>query len=252
MKPKERRHLKENELVHTLSAVRAFIEPRKGQLGGLLAVLSLLAAVGLGVVAFRGRTDTRGEALLADAMVAFNARVVPVVQGEKTKPGELPTAATTAATGSFPTEEAKLTVALPKLKAAADAFPDSIAGITARYHFASALAALGKPQDAALAYDDVVKRAGADSLYGRMAALGKADTETRAGQLDAAIVSWKALAGKAKSDLPGDAILMELGKAYQAKGNHDEARKTFNQLVEEYPTSPYAAEARGELESLKG
>ena len=252
MKRTERRHLKENELVHTIAAVRGFIEARKGQLGGLLAVLVLLAVVGLGVVAFRGRTDTRGRELLADAMVALNARVVPVVKDEKTKPGELPAAATTGATGSFATEEAKLTVALPKLKAAADAFPDSIAGITARYHYASALAALGKPQDATQAFGEVVKRAGADSLYGRMAALGKAETETKAGQLDAAIVSWKALAGKAKSDLPGDAILMELGKAYQAKGNHDEARKTFNQLVEEYPTSPYAAEARGELESLKG
>jgi TolA-binding protein len=171
---------------------------------------------------------------------------VPTTAGS-TAPGQLPAAAAIGATGSFATEEAKLNVALPKLKTAADAFPDSEAGITARYHYAATLAALGKPQDAVQAFDDVVKRAGSDSLYGRMAAMGKADTQAKAGQLDAAIASWKALAGNTDANLPTDAILLELGKAYQANGNRDEARKTFNQLVEEFPSSPYAPEARTEL-----
>jgi outer membrane protein assembly factor BamD (BamD/ComL family) len=36
------------------------------------------------------------------------------------------------------------------------------------------------------------------------------------------------------------------------KGNQEEAKKTFTQLVDEHPTSPYSAEARTELQSLKG
>ena len=44
---------------------------------------------------------------------------------------------------------------------------------------------------------------------------------------------------------------MELARAYMAKGNQEEARKTFTQLVDEHPTSPYSAEARSELEQLK-
>ena len=42
---------------------------------------------------------------------------------------------------------------------------------------------------------------------------------------------------------------MELGKAYQASGKQDEARKTFTQIVDEHPTSPYSVEARAELGS---
>ena len=42
---------------------------------------------------------------------------------------------------------------------------------------------------------------------------------------------------------------MELGKAYQASGNQEEARKAFTQVVDEHPTSPYLAEARAELGS---
>ena len=87
-----------------------------------------------------------------------------------------------------------MTAALPKLQAAADAYPDSAAGITARYHLAGALAALGRHDEAITQFDEVIRRAGSGSLYGRMARLGKADTQARAGQLDAAIATWKGMA----------------------------------------------------------
>jgi TolA-binding protein len=180
-------------------------------------------------------------------MVALNARVVPA--GEKTE-GDVPAAATLGATGTFATEEAKLNAAVPKLRAAADAYPDSNAGITARYHLAGALAALGKHQEAIQAFDDVAKRAGNDSLYGRMARLGKADTQAHAGQLDAAIATWKDMSNS--KDVPVDAILMQLARAYVQKGNKEDARKTFTQIVDQHPDSPYSQEARAELENLKG
>ena len=85
-----------------------------------------------------------------------------------------------------------------------------------------------------------------------MSRLGKADTQMRAGQVDAAIATWKELASSNDEALPKDAILMELARAYVRKGNQEEARKTFNQLVEDHPTSPYSAEARTELLALKG
>jgi TolA-binding protein len=70
--------------------------------------------------------------------------------------------------------------------------------------------------------------------------------------VDAAITTWKELVASNDENLPKDAILMELGHAYVAKGNKAEATKTFTQVVDEHPTSPYTAEARMELESLKG
>ena len=44
---------------------------------------------------------------------------------------------------------------------------------------------------------------------------------------------------------------MELGRAYMQKGNRDEARKTYTELVEQHPDSVYTSEARQELETLK-
>jgi TolA-binding protein len=85
-----------------------------------------------------------------------------------------------------------------------------------------------------------------------MARLGKADTQAHAGQLDAAIATWKDMSSATTKDFPVDAILMELARAYVQKGNKDEARKTFTQIVDQHPDSPYSQEARAELENLKG
>ena len=249
MKRKERHHLKENELAHSIESARDFIETRQRQITGVVVGVVVVALGIIGFVVYRQQTQSRGSELLAQAMVALNARVVPTgTTGEE----NLPAGATLGATGTFSTEEAKLNAALPKLKAAADEYPDSASGITARYHMASALAALGRHQEAIQAFEEVARRSGASSLYGRMARLGGADAQARSGKLDAAIATWKDMTTANADDLPVDAILMELARAYVQKGNTEEARKAFTEIVEKHPDSPYLAEARTELENLKG
>ena len=98
----------------------------------------------------------------------------------------------------------------------------------------------------------MVNRTGDDTLYGRMARLGKADAQARAGQLDAAIDTWKSMAADDAEEMPVDAILMQLARAYVQKGNTEEARKTFTEIVDKHPDSPYSQEAREELANLKG
>jgi TolA-binding protein len=250
MKRQERHRLKENELIHSIEAARDFVEARKREIGIVVVAVLVIAAIAIGAVMYRQRSQSRGVELLAEAMVALNARVVPA--GAPATGEDIPASASLGATGSFATEAAKLQAALPKLQAAADAYPDSSAGITARYHLAGSLAALGRHDEAVKQFDEVSRRAGSGSLYGRMARLGKADTQARAGQVDAAIATWKEMASSTSGEFPVDAILMELARAYAQKGDREEARKTFNQLIDQHPTSPYTPEARAELENLKG
>jgi TolA-binding protein len=250
MKRQERHHLKENELIHTIEATREFMETRQREIGIGIIVVVVIAAIGAGAMMYRQRSQSRGVALLAEAMVALNARVVPA--GAQATGEDIPAAASLGATGSFATEGAKLNAALPKLQAAADAYPDSSAGITARYHLAGALAALSRHDEAIKQFDEVIRRAGGSSIYGRMARLGRADTQARAGQVDAAIATWKEMASSTSGEFPVDAILMELARAYAQKGEKEEARKTFSQLIDQHPNSPYTPEARSELENLKG
>ena len=250
MKRQERHHLKENELIHTVETAREFMETRQREIGfGIIAVIAIVA-IGGGAMWYRQHSQSRGVELLAEAMVALNARVVPA--GAQATGEDIPAAASLGATGSFATESAKLNAALPKLQAAADAYPDSSAGITARYHLAGSLAALSRHDEAIKQFDEVIRRAGGSSIYGRMARLGKADTQARAGQVDAAIATWKEMASSTSGEFPVDAILMELARAYVQKGEKEEARKTFSQLIDQHPNSPYTPEARSELENLKG
>ena len=250
MKRQERHHLKENELIHTVETAREFMETRQREIGfGIIAVIAI-AAIGGGAMWYRQHSQSRGVELLAEAMVALNARVVPA--GAQATGEDIPAAASLGATGSFATESAKLNAALPKLQAAADAYPDSSAGITARYHLAGSLAALSRHDEAIKQFDEVIRRAGGSSIYGRMARLGKTDTQARAGQVDAAIATWKEMASSTSGEFPVDAILMELARAYVQKGEKEEARKTFSQLIDQHPNSPYTPEARSELENLKG
>ena len=247
MKRTQRHHLKENELAETLAAVSGTLVARKSLIGGIVLAVLVVAAVIGGITVWRRGDDQRAEQLLADAMVTFNAPVVPA--SAASQPGEVPAAATLGATGSFATEAAKLNAALPKLKTASETYPNTTAGITATYHYASSLAALGKHGEAIAAFDEVMARAGRNSLYGRMALMGKADAQAQARQFDAAIATWNELAGSSDQDLPKDAILMELAKTYQASGKQDDARKTYSRIVDEHPTSPYAAEAKTALGS---
>jgi len=249
MKRIERKHLKENELAETLSMARGYIEPRRKAITGTLVALGVLVIAVVIVSVLRGRSQSVSEAALAEAMVALNAPVVPAgVEGAE----GVPAAAALSATGTFATEEAKLNAAVPKLKAAADAHAGTEAGIQARYHLAGALSSLGRHDEAIKQFEEVTTRAGTDSLYGRMARLGKADAQARAGQVDAAIETWKAMAQSEGEDLPVDAILMELARAYVQKGDTEEARKALTEIVDKHPQSPYLAEAREELENLKG
>src|SRR5947207_6866637 len=191
MKSTHRKELKENDLARLIREVNEFVQSRTKEITTAIVALIVVAVAAFGFLSWRNRESSQGQDLLAQAMVVLNTAVVPV--NAATQPGQAPAAASITATGTFSTEEQKLNAAVPKLRAAADAYPDASAGIQARYHLASALSSLGKQKDAIAQYDDVIRRAGGSSLYGRMAQLGKASAQQQSGDLDGAIASWQAL-----------------------------------------------------------
>lgn len=244
MKHAEREHLKTNELAEVLSAANAALAAhRRRYLGIGVAVLAVVAAIG-GVMAWKRSAEDRVAGLLAEAMVVYEAPVQapvpPVDPASKAAPTQTP--------GTYPTERAKLEAALPKFLAAADADPSSTSGRLARMNAAAALMTLGRFDEARAQYEQL---ASGTDLLARGAALGKAQAQVRAGQFDAAIDGLKTLSAQTTSDMPVDGILMELAQAYQASGKADDARKTFNEIVEKHADSPFASAARAELDKLK-
>ena len=248
MKTTERHHLKDNELALALNQAQHWAGGNSRTLLTTIGAIVLVGAGVLGYLAWKSNTDTKARVMLAEAMVVEEARVMPAgpPPGTTTDPtavgGQLP--------GTYPTEKAKLEAALPKFQAAADAYPSSESGLTARYHLAKDLVTLGRFDEAVKAYDQVLN--GGNALLARSARLGKAEAQVRAGQFDPAIATLKQIVDQKDGSLPAEAVLMELARAYKLAGKTDEARKTLTQIVEQHAETQYASEARAELEKLKG
>lgn len=244
MKTTERHDLKHNEVADTLQSAYLQVEHNRTTIlavaGGVLAV----AAIWGGYSYFAAQKEAKAGALLAQALVISEAQVVPPIAPA---PGQT---APPAAANTYPTEAAKLEAVVPKYQAAADAYPGTQAGIAARFHAASAMVALGKPGDARTQYEAVIAADGR-GLYGRMARLGVAEIDVKAGKFDPAIATLRELSLDARGDLPVDAILVQLAEVYVAAGKKTEAQQALARVTTEFVTSPYAADAKKLLETIK-
>jgi tetratricopeptide (TPR) repeat protein len=238
MKRAERQRLKQNDLGELTRQVQEVLTERQQDLTKIVAVVLVVGAAALGYWLWHQREQQAAQKLLADAMVVAEARIGP------------PAAATGGTGLTFPTERERDQAALTKFKAAADAYPTSDAGLFARYQEASTQVVLGNPAEAAKAYQVVIDRAG-NRLIGQTARLGLAAAHARGGQFDQAITTYKELAQRKDGGLPIDGILMELGRVYRDAGRPGEAQQTFNRLIEEFPDSPFNADAKRELDALK-
>jgi TolA-binding protein len=245
MKSIERHKLKENEFARSVAQARSVVEQRRGDITKfVVAVVLLLAAVG-GYAWWRSSRDARANESLAAALAVYQMPVVPIPPPAPGSPPPVPQP------GTFPTEQEKLAAALPKFVDAANAHPGTSAGITARFYAASILAALGKPAEAEQRYKEVIDKAGSSSIYSRTAKLGMAEAQVAQAKYDSAIAIYSELSRDTNSSLPLDSVLMHLGRAYARAGKKEEAVRSFTRVVDEFPQSAYAADARREMEETK-
>lgn len=244
MKSTERHKLKENEFARTVAHAREVVETRSRDIATLAIVVVAILVVAGGYLWWRHAREDKANAAFASALAVYEAPVVPIAAPAPGSPVPVPQA------GTFQTERAKLEAALPMFQSAADQFPNTDAGIAARYHAAGILASIGRYAEAEQKYKEVVDKAGRD-LYGRTARLGMADAQVAQGRYDDAIKVYQELSADSNSQLPVDGVLMQLGRAYAKAGRKDEAARAFNRVVEEFPQSLYAADARRELEVVK-
>jgi TolA-binding protein len=246
MKRTERHHLKENELAHTLRRVTDVMTTRGREIGYAIVGLLIIAVAIGGYFFWRGRTEAAAGALLAEALTIAEAPVAPPAAPPPPQPGATPPPPPP---GSYPTEQAKLEAALPKFLDVVARYPSTDAGLTAGYQAACTLAELGRTADARTKYQEVIDR-DSGGLYGQMARLGLANLEVAGGQFDRAITIYKELTADRDTRLPVDGILMQLGHAYARAGKTSDAKQTYTRVIDEFPQSLYAPQAKQELSKL--
>ena len=233
MKSSERHHLKENELTHALADARDRLQENRRVVVAAAAVLIVVLLGGVGYWAWKTRTETLAQNMMADATRVLQTPVADATPGSKP------------AAGSYPTTRARAEAALAKFTDVFTAHPSTDSGIAARYYAAAALAMLGRYDEAATRYQEVIDYGGSDSFYGRMAQLGVVDANAQAKQYDQAISAAQALVNNTSDEaMPKDALLMELGRVQAAAGKKAEAKQTLDKVIAEFPDSPYIEEAK--------
>lgn len=245
MKSSERHKIKENEFAHTVARTRDMVNERPREVATMaIAALAVALAVG-GFFAWKASRDGKATSLLASALVVAEAQVVtppPPTPGSP-PPIQPP--------GSFRTDRERLEAAAPLLQRAADAYPNSDAGITARYRLAATLAELARYAEAEQRYQEVVQKTSAKNIYHYTARLGIGEAQLAQAKGDAAVTTFRDLSTDANSTLPVDGVLMQLGRAALVAGKTDDATRAFKRVVDEFPQSLYASEAKEKLAGLK-
>src|SRR4029077_2710596 len=211
VKSSERHKIKENEFAQTVARTRDIVNERPREVATIaIAVLAVALALG-GFFAWKASRDGKATGLLATALAVAEA---PVVTPPPPAPGSAPPAQPP---GSLRTERERLAAggagrpapgrerpgpAVRVPRPAADAYPDSDAGITARYRLAASLAELGRYPEAEQRYQKVVQKAGAKSIYRYTARLGVGEAQLAQGKGDAAVTTFRDLASDTNSSLP--------------------------------------------------
>ena len=245
MKSTDRHKLKENEFAHTVARTRDIVNSRSGEVT-TIAVGVLVAVVALGVYfGWKGSRDGKSTTLLASALAVAEA---PIVTPPPPAPGSAPPIQPP---GSYRSERERLEAAVPLLQKAADAYPGSDAGITARYRLAASLAELGRYAEAEQRYQEVVQKTGAKDIYHYTARLGVGEAQLAQSKGDAALTTFRDLASDTNSSLPVDGVLMQLGRAAVLAGKKDDATRAFTRVVDEFPQSLYVSEAKEKVAELK-
>lgn len=238
MKAQERHHLKQNEFAVTTAKLASTLAGSRDRLLMVVGAVVLVGAIVGGYFFIRNQKNDAANALLGAALTIDNAQVVPA----PTLPGA------TQQAGTFPTEQARGEAALTAYQKVIDAYPNHDAGTTARYHRASVLLSLGRAADAETAFAEAADRG--DALYAVTARLGQAQAMVAQSKFDEAIKVLTDLSAQRDAPLPMDGVLMELARVSHKAGKIQDARAAYKRVVDEFPQSSYAGEARQQLATL--
>lgn len=239
MKAQERHQLKENEFAKTVSTVTEVVQEHRGTAALVAGIVIVVAALVGGWMYFRTHKANEAGALLGIATAMAQAPITPAPS--------LPGATQTP--GTFPTEEARTEAVIKAYKQVGESFPGTDAAIAATYQLGSELLAAKRPAEAQQAFQTAA--ASGSTFYGALARLGEAEALMAQNKSDDAIKIYTDLAADRNGTLPTDGLLMELARAAQKAGKPQDARAAFKRVVDEFPDSGYAADAKAQLAALK-
>jgi hypothetical protein len=239
LKRQLKHQIKQDELVTGVQHAASYLRTHAHEVKVTVAAVVLAALAVGGFTYYRQSREADAERALAAALTTFHAPVA----GES--PQEAPGAARFASSGE------KFKQAVSEFDGVQRRYASMDVGRRARYYAALCRLELGETAEAEKALAELSTGDKA-SLEPALARLALADAYRRSGKVDQAVDAYKLMIDDATLALPRDHVLMALSHTLEDARRLPEAGAAYRRLAEEFPASPYAAEARERADYLEG
>ena len=238
MKKELREQIKQDEFTSGLEQGMAWLSAHRDEVRIGAGVIVVLLAAGGALAYFQGQRAREADRALRDALSTFEAPVTSELAAGADRPvGQV-----------FATAEEKYKTAAAAFEGVERRSGSSAVGVRAKYYAALSRIELGQMAEAEKALQEVQGRgAGLDAELARVALAG---LYRRSGQVDKAVEAYRGLATKPNANVPPDFALLSAAQTLEDAKRWAEARATYRQLVEDFPASVYAADARTRAEYL--
>jgi predicted negative regulator of RcsB-dependent stress response len=233
--------IKQDELVTGVQHAASFLHTHKQEVKvTAAAIVAAVLAVG-GFTYYRQTREADATRALSAALETFHAPVA----GESPQLEPAPTAV------RFATSAEKFKQAVGEFDGVGRRYGSMDAGKRARYYAALCRLELG---EVAVAEKELQELSTGDksALEPALARLALADAYRRAGKVDQAVAAYREMADDATLAVPRDHVLITLAHTLEDASRLDEAGASYKRLAEEFPASPYAADARQRAAYLEG
>jgi tetratricopeptide (TPR) repeat protein len=234
-----KRQIKQDELRSGLETAGLWMRAHSREVQMTALAIVVLLGAGLLVQNFRTRQDVAADTAFAKAVETFHAPVATELSPGAERP------ATT-----YATREEKYKKAAAEFEGVEKSSSGEMRQ-RARYYAALCRLELGEVAPAEKTLAELAGRRDKDDLVPSLARLALADLHRRNGQSQKAIDSYQKMLDDSTFLLPRDHALLKLAAAQEEAAKLKEARASYERLVQEYPGSVYAGEARQRAEYLK-
>ncbi len=239
MKKELRDQIKQDEFATGVEKAAAWAGEHRDEVRIGLGVALVLAAVVGGVLWTQQRNAREADQAFRDALTTFEAPVA----------SELPPGAERPSGAVFASEAEKYKTAAAAFDGVDRRFGNSVIGLRAKYYAALARIELKQYPDAEKALQEIAARG--SGLEPELARLALANAYRRSGELGKAVETYRGLATNSSATVPRDFALISAAQTLEDAKRWTEARATYQQLVEEFPGSVYASQARARVGYLQ-
>jgi len=235
-----KKQIKEDEFASGLERAARWAGAHRDEVR-VTAIVALALVLGIGgFTAWQSRRSREAERAFSEAQELFHAPVLAALpQGAERPPEPV-----------FPTFAEKYRKALAAFDGVERRFGSHPLALRARYYGALCRMETGDVTGAEKLLAEIAARRDARDLTPALARLALAEVQRRAGQVDKAVDTYTQIAADASYPLPRDAALMGLAATLEEARRWPAARDSYKRLLEEFPLSAYAAEARRRAEHL--